>query len=150
MSVTQELTKESSEATVDIDADVELLTAQIRALRELGSGGQVSERQRYDFSIRWGTVQAGRLRRMVHYRALGMLGEADERRFQALCVELRSLAGLIDRFRLVQPVFTESPRPTAGRHRESRRPNSWRESFTTQKVQVGQYDCASPRGAGPG
>jgi hypothetical protein len=114
----------SSEATVDIDADVELLTAQIRALRELGANGQISEAQRYAFSIRWGTVQVGRLRRLAHYSSLGRLSDVDETRFDALCDELRSVSGLIDRFRLVRPVFPQST-PTARRSREPRRTNWW-------------------------
>ncbi|OBF87260.1 hypothetical protein A5791_19465 [Mycobacterium sp. 852002-51163_SCH5372311] len=127
MSVTQHRT--GAEGTgVDINADVELLTEQIRALKELGSQGQVSEGQRYDFSIRWGTIQAGRLRRLVHYSALGMLTEADEHRFHELCAELRTLTGLIDRFRLAQPVFTEGKPAKAKRHRAPRQSSSWRGS----------------------
>ena len=123
MSVTQHRT--GAEGTrVDIDADVELLTEQIKALKELGSQGQVSEGQRYDFSIRWGTIQAGRLRRLVHYSSLGMLNDADERRFQELCTELRSLSGLIDRFRLAHPVFTEGKPAKAKRFRAPRQSKS--------------------------
>lgn len=125
MSVTQHRSgAEHANATVDIDADVELLTEQINALKELGGQGQVSEGQRYDFSIRWGTIQAGRLRRLVHYSALGMLTDADERRFQELCAELRSLSGLIDRFRLAQPVFTEGKPARAKRHRAPKQSKS--------------------------
>jgi hypothetical protein len=125
MSVTRHGTEsERAGVTVDIDADVELLTEQIKALKELGSQGQVSEGQRYDFSIRWGTIQAGRLRRLVHYSALCMLTDADERRFQELCAELRSLSGLIDRFRLAQPVFTEGKSARARRHRAPRQSKS--------------------------
>src|ERR1700722_4497013 len=129
MSVTQELTTEPGGATVDVDADVELLTDQIGALRELGGGGPVSERQRHDFSIRWGTVGAGRLRRLVHYRSLGKLSDADERRFQAVCAELRSVSDLIDRFRLVRPVFTETRPAAAMGHREPRRTNACQGNF---------------------
>jgi hypothetical protein len=128
MSVTQHPGEQRTGATVDIDADVELLTEQIKALKELGSKGQVSEGQRYDFSIRWGTIQSGRLRRLVHYSGLGRLTDADERRFQALCAELRSLSGLIDRFRLAQPVFTEGKPARAKRYRAPRQTSSWRGS----------------------
>jgi hypothetical protein len=121
MSVTQD---RGLEATVDVDTDVELLTEQIRALKELGARGQVSEAQRYAFSIRWGTIQAGRLRRMAHYSSLGKLSDVDKGRFDALCDELRSVSGLIDRFRLVRPVFPQST-PTARHHREPQRTNWW-------------------------
>jgi hypothetical protein len=95
--------------TVDVDNDVELVTEQIRALKALGGQDRVSDDQRYDFSIRWGTILAGRLRRLVHYSSLGMLDEADERRFHTLSAELSSLSDLIDRFRLARPVFIDSP-----------------------------------------
>jgi hypothetical protein len=120
-------TQDDTRAVVDIDDDVELITEQIRALKELGEKddeAQISEGQRYDFSIRWGTVLAGRLRRLVHYRSLGMLKEADERRFHALCDELRRLSHLIDRFRLAQPAFTTDEPASAKRFRP--RKDSWR------------------------
>ncbi|HUH72385.1 MAG TPA: hypothetical protein VLZ05_28185 [Mycobacterium sp.] len=94
-------------AEVDIDEDVELLTEQTKALKEFGEKDEeepISEGQRYDFSIRWGTMLAGRLRRLVHYSSLGLLSHADERRFHALCDELRTLSDLIDRFELAHPV----------------------------------------------
>ncbi|MCV7053252.1 hypothetical protein H7H82_22120 [Mycobacterium heidelbergense] len=107
---------QQSRATVAIDDDVEVITGQIEALRRLGKKDDeapVTEGQRYDFSIRWGTVLAGRLRRLVHYSSLGMLDDADERRFRALRDELRMLAHLIDRFRLARPNFTDAPPATA-------------------------------------
>ncbi|ORW91580.1 hypothetical protein AWB92_18100 [Mycobacterium sp. IEC1808] len=107
-------------AAVDIDGDVELITGQIRALKELAKQDDeapISEGQRYDFSIRWGTVLAGRLRRLVHYSSLGRLTDADERTFAALRHELRSLSHLIERFRLAEPNFTEGSAPSAKRFR---------------------------------
>jgi hypothetical protein len=71
---------------VAIDHDVELITEQIKALKELAQEDAetpISEGHRYDFSIRWGTVLAGRLHRLVHYSSLGLLDDADERRFRA-------------------------------------------------------------------
>ncbi|OBG32690.1 hypothetical protein [Mycobacterium sp. E3198] len=102
---------------VDIDHDVELITQQITALRELAKRDDeqaISEGQRYDFSIRWGTVLAGRLRRLTHYSSLGHLDEADERRFHALRDELCTLSHVIERFRLATPNFADEP-PTAKR-----------------------------------
>jgi hypothetical protein len=107
-------------AAVEIDDDVELITGQIKALKELAKRDDeepISEGQRYDFSIRWGTVLAGRLRRLVHYSSLGRLDDMDERRFHALCDELRTLSHLIDRFRLAQPNFTDSRPARAKRYR---------------------------------
>ena len=119
MSATQNPTREA----IDIDNDVELITQQIKALKELAKQDDaeaISEGQRYDFSIRWGTVLAGRLRRLVHYSSLGRLDEADERRFHALRDELRTLSHLIDRFRLAQPNFTDRPPARAKRFRPRR------------------------------
>ena len=101
-------------APISIDDDVEWLTEQIQALRQLGQKDEVTDGEKYDFSIRWGTALAGRLPRLVHYSSRGLLDEADERRFQALCDELRELSDLIDRIGLAQPVFRE-PRPAKSR-----------------------------------
>ena len=108
-------------AAITIDDDVEWLTEQIAALKQLGQKDQVTDGEKYDFSIRWGTALAGRLPRLVHYSSRGLLDEADERRFQALCDEMRGLADLIDRIGLVQPVFSTAP-PTAARRRREPTP----------------------------
>lgn len=120
MSATQNPTRGS----VEIDNDVELITGQIKALKRLAKKDDeeaISEGQRYDFSIRWGTVLAGRLRRLVHYSSLGRLDDADERRFRALCDELRTLSHLIDRFRLAAPDFTVATPATAKHFRRRSR-----------------------------
>jgi hypothetical protein len=104
-------------ASIAIDDDVAWLGEQIRALKQLGQQGEVTDSEKYDFSIRWGTALAGRLPRLVHYSSRGLLHDADQRRFQALCDELRGLSDLIDRIGLAQPVFSEpEPRPATSRH----------------------------------
>jgi hypothetical protein len=105
---------EENSAPITIDDDVAWLTEQIQALKQLGQQGEVTDGEKYDFSIRWGTALAGRLPRLVHYSSRGLLDEADERRFQALCDELRGLSDLIDRIGLAQPVFRE-PKPATSR-----------------------------------
>jgi hypothetical protein len=45
---------------------------------------------------------AERLQRVARYSSLGLLSQADERRFQALCEELHTLSDLIDRFELTE------------------------------------------------
>ncbi len=102
-------------APLSIDDDVEWLTEQIQQLKAFGEGGEVSGGQIYDFSIRWGTALAGRLPRLMHYSALGMLDAADETRVRALCTQLRELSDLIDRFKLARPDFSEPP-PATGKH----------------------------------
>jgi hypothetical protein len=90
--------------------DFDLINEQIEALEQLGEMDEVSEGQSYDFSIRWGTALAGRLRRLLHHGSQSALNEVDERRFQSLCDELRrGLSELIDRFELTQRVFTDPP-----------------------------------------
>jgi hypothetical protein len=108
---------------VDVGGDVELIRQQIAALKELAATDDhepISEGRRYDISIRWGTVLAGRLRRLVHYSSSGRLDDAGERRFQELCQELRTLSPVIDRFRLAQPDFTDGRPAKAKRFRPRR------------------------------
>jgi hypothetical protein len=107
---------EETPAPITIDDDIEWLTEQIQALKQLGRQDEVSDGEKYDFSIRWGTALAGRLPRLVHYSSRGLLDEADERRFQTLCDELRVLSDLIDRIGLAQPVFSVTElRPATSR-----------------------------------
>ena len=40
-------------AAITIDDDVECLTEQIEALKQLGRQDQVTDGEKYDFSIRW-------------------------------------------------------------------------------------------------
>lgn len=115
-----------SQTPIGVDDDFELLNEQIGALKELGQKDELEEGEAYDFSIRWGAALAGRLRRLVHYSAQGVLSDADERRFQSLCDELRALTELIDRFDLAHPVFTDGPPAKAKRHRGARRSSSRR------------------------
>ncbi|MGO9158036.1 hypothetical protein [Mycobacterium sp.] len=62
------------------------------------------EEQHHDLTMRWGTALAERLQRVARYSSLGLLSQADERRFQALCEELHTLSALIDQFELTQQV----------------------------------------------
>lgn len=102
---------------VSIDDDMDLLTEQIQALTALGQRDEVSDGEIYDVSIRWGAALAGRLPRLVHYSRLGLLDQTAERRYAALCDELRGMSELIDRFGVARPVFTDPPPATAKRHR---------------------------------
>lgn len=88
---------------VSIDDDVAVLTEQLRALRELGRCTEVDDTQVYDLSIRWGTALAGRLPRLVYYHNRGLLDDDAERRFTALCGELREVTDLAQRFDLARP-----------------------------------------------
>jgi hypothetical protein len=107
-------------ARIIVDDDIEWLTEQVEALRELGRQEHVSDGEKYDFSIRWGTALAGRLPRLVHYSSRGLLEPADEYQFQALCDDLRGLSDLIAGMGLVQPVFSAAPRDATKPRREPR------------------------------
>ncbi len=107
-------------ARIAVDDDFDWLTELVDALRQLDRQEEVSDGEKYDFSIRWGTALAGRLPRLVHYSSRGLLEPADEHRFQALCDDLRGLSDLIARMGLVQPVFSAAPRAATMRRREPR------------------------------
>ncbi|ORB44311.1 hypothetical protein BST39_06950 [Mycobacterium paraseoulense] len=99
-----------SHVHVNIDDDVEFLSEQIERLRYLAEQKEASDvfgdEDVYDLSIRWGTALAGRLPRMAHYSSIGLLSDADERRFQSLCHELQAVGPLIQRFNLARPNLT--------------------------------------------
>ncbi|MBV8862788.1 MAG: hypothetical protein JO082_09335 [Mycobacterium sp.] len=111
---------DANHTPITIDDDVEWLTEQIAVLKQIGRKDEVSESEKYDFSIRWGAALAGRLPRLVHYHSRGLLDEADQRRFMALCDELRGLSDVIGRLGLAQPVFTDTPPTRSKRHRVPR------------------------------
>lgn len=100
--------KEASPATVSIDDDVEWLTEQIQALKKLGGKDSVADNETYDLSIRWGAALAGRLPRLMHYSSLELLDEADERRFQSLCEQLRAVSDLVSKFGLTRPALPQT------------------------------------------
>lgn len=89
--------------TLAIDADIEVLAEQIRAVRELGRSADADHERIYDLSIRWGAALAGRLRRLQHLSAQGRLTEPDQRTFAALCEELRDVADTAVRLGLSRP-----------------------------------------------
>lgn len=109
---------------VNIDDDVAFLTEQIEAVKQLGRRDDVDDEEVYDLNIRWGTALAGRLPRLAHYSSLGQLGDDDQRRFAALCEQLRELSPLIERFDLTRPKL---PGATDGRAsgRGHARKRSW-------------------------
>lgn len=112
---------------ISIDDDVEFITEQIDRLRQLGEhegrSNVFNDEDVYDLSIRWGAALSGRLPRIVHYSSAGLLADADERRFQSLCDELRAVSPLIERFELPPPHLTDFPcAQGGGRRRGKKRP----------------------------
>ncbi|WP_231996858.1 hypothetical protein [Mycobacterium scrofulaceum] len=112
-----------SRVQVNIDDDVEFLREQIKRLQELaqqkGPADVFGDEDVYDLSVRWGTALAGRLPRIAHYSSIGLLTDADERRFQSLLDELRAVSPLIDRFKLTRPNLTNSSGEGVGRKRRA-------------------------------
>ena len=79
-----------------IDRDLELLAEGIAALRELATDPVASEdgTRVYDFSIRWGTLLSGRLKRLEHYHRAGELAAGQRRRYRELRDELKEATPL--------------------------------------------------------
>ena len=73
-----------------VDRDLELLAEVLAELRELAPDPVASEdgTRVYDFSIRWGTLLSGRLKRLEHYRRAGELAAGQRRRYRELRDEL--------------------------------------------------------------
>jgi hypothetical protein len=95
----------SSGRVVGVDADLEVLFAQVEALRELAADpDQAQDRARvYDFSIRWGTFVHGRLERLAYYRHRGDLTAEQQAHYEKLCTQLRQALPVIDRLGLARP-----------------------------------------------
>ena len=88
-----------------IDTDLSMIFAETEALRELASdpdkaedGGRV-----YDFSIRWGVLMSGRLKRLEYYYRVGDLTKDEERRYRELRRELKDVTLLTERLGISRP-----------------------------------------------
>ncbi len=88
-----------------IDVDLRMIAAEIEALCELASDpAKAEDRWRvYDFSIRWGVLISGRLKRVEHYYRLGELTNAQEARYRELRRELKRGMPLIEQLNLGRP-----------------------------------------------
>ncbi len=90
---------------VAVDDDISRIAAEIAALRKLASDPEKAEdgARVYDFSIRWGVLLSGRLKRLEHYYRLGQLTEGQESRYRELRREFREAMPLIERLGLGRP-----------------------------------------------
>jgi hypothetical protein len=88
-----------------IDKDLSIVFTATEILRELASDPYKAEdgARVYDFSIRWGTLMSGRLKRLEHYYRAGDLAEAQERRYRELRGELEDAMPLIERLGIAWP-----------------------------------------------
>lgn len=87
------------------ERDLDELCSQVTALRELAADPEVSadDDQVYDFSIRWGTMLAGRLQRLDYYYRRAGLTPSEAGRYEALLDELRAVAPTAKRLQLARP-----------------------------------------------
>jgi hypothetical protein len=88
-----------------IDTDLSMVAAGISALRELASDPARSEDGTaiYDFSIRWGVLMSGRLKRLEYYYRTGDFTEDQERRYRELRRDLKEATPLIERLGIGRP-----------------------------------------------
>ncbi len=96
---------ESGPGPTGIDADLDMIFAEIGALRELASDpeGSADGARIYDFNVRWGTLMSGRLLRLEHYHRAGELTEEQERRYRKLRRELEEAMPQIERLGVARP-----------------------------------------------
>ncbi len=90
---------------VGVDHDLDLIFRQLTELRELAADPDKAKDSGrvYDFSIRWGTLLAGRLQRLAHYHGRGELAPDAQARYDALRAELRDTVALADGLGLARP-----------------------------------------------
>lgn len=88
-----------------IDGDIEMISAALEELRQLASGrmNAQDDAKIYDFSIRWGVLMAGRLKRLEHYNRAGDLSQDQVRRYRELRRELDEAAPQAERLGLARP-----------------------------------------------
>ena len=88
-----------------IDKNMSAVADGIRGLRELALDPVGSENgtRVYDFSIRWGVLMSGRLKRLEHYYRAGELTEEQERAYRQLRDELEDATSLAEGLGLGRP-----------------------------------------------
>ncbi len=99
------MTDEPGRVPPGIDEDLSLIAVGIRALRELALDPVGSEdgARVYDFSIRWGVLMSGRLKRLEHYYRAGELTEEQERVYRRLRGELKEATPLAESLGIGRP-----------------------------------------------
>lgn len=86
-----------------LDEDLDLLFAAVAALRGLAADDRADRGRVYDFAITWGTLLAGRLRRVDHYHRRGDLTPGERARYAALRAALREALPLMERLDIARP-----------------------------------------------
>ena len=100
-----EVDAESGCGPLGIDADLHMIFVEIGALRELASDStkKKDDARVYDFSIRWGVLMSGRLKRLEHYHRAGELTGDQERRYRELKRELGDVVPLTESLGIGRP-----------------------------------------------
>ena len=88
-----------------IDEDLRMVADGVGALRKLALDPVASEdgARVYDFSIRWGVLMSGRLKRLEHYYRAGELTGEQERGYRELRSELKEATPLAEGLGLGRP-----------------------------------------------
>jgi len=88
-----------------IDEDMGAVAAGIRGLRELALDPVGSEdgTRVYDFSVRWGVLISGRLKRLEHYYREAELTEEQQRAYRRLRGDLREATPLAEGLGIGRP-----------------------------------------------
>ncbi|MBA8824925.1 hypothetical protein FHX42_002272 [Saccharopolyspora lacisalsi] len=94
-----------SDRVIGTATDLDLLAAHLEALHELATDPDRTrdEGRVYDFSIRWGTLLAGRLERLEHYYLRDELPPEDRNRYEQLRTKLRESVPQLERLNLPHP-----------------------------------------------
>ena len=88
-----------------IDRDLDMLFVETAMLQDIASNPEKAQdgSRVYDFSVRWGTLMSGRLKRLEHYYQAGELTEDQERRYRELKRELKGATHEIERLGVTRP-----------------------------------------------
>jgi hypothetical protein len=88
-----------------IEEDMSAVADGIRALRELALDPVAAKdgARIYDFSVRWGVLLSGRLKRLEHYYRAGELTEGQQRGYRRLRGELEEAAPLAEGLGIGRP-----------------------------------------------
>jgi hypothetical protein len=101
----RKMAEEVRSARPGVDADLGMVGLGIEALRDLALDPEKAQDDDrvYDFSIRWGVLLSGRLKRLEHYYREGRLNEDQRSHYQELRRDLKDAVPLMERLGLGKP-----------------------------------------------
>lgn len=96
-----------SGVAVGVGADLDLLFAEIEALRALASDPDTAQDDArvYDFGIRWGALLSGRLQRLAYYHHQERLTPHEQARYEKLRAELHDVRPMAEQLGLARPTI---------------------------------------------